>query len=41
LPGAAGTADITSPSTFGVISSDYGSQIGGFRVLQLALRLDF
>jgi len=41
LPGAYGTADITSPSTFGVISSDYGSQIGGFRVLQLALRLDF
>ena len=36
LPGAAGTADITSPSTFGVISSDAGP-----RVLQLALRLDF
>lgn len=42
LPGSGtGTADITSPSTFGVISQDYGSQIGGFRVLQLALRLDF
>jgi len=41
LPGSSGTADITSPSTFGVISQDYGSQIGGFRVLQLALRLDF
>jgi hypothetical protein len=41
LPGASGTADITSPSTFGVITQDYGSQIGGFRVLQLALRLDF
>jgi Carboxypeptidase regulatory-like domain len=36
LPGASGTADITSPSTFGVISSDYAK-----RVLQLALRLDF
>jgi hypothetical protein len=41
LPGSGGTADITSPSTFGVISQDYGSQIGGSRVLQLALRLDF
>jgi hypothetical protein len=41
LPGLYGTADITSPSTFGVISQDYGTQIGGFRVLQLALRLDF
>ena len=41
LPGAGGTADITSPSTFGVISQDYGTQAGGFRVLQLALRLDF
>lgn len=36
LPGASGTADITSPSTFGVISS-----AGDPRVLQLALRLDF
>jgi hypothetical protein len=36
LPGASGTADITSPTTFGVISSDYAK-----RVLQLALRLDF
>jgi len=41
LPGSSGTADITSPSTFGVISQDYATQIGGFRVLQLALRLDF
>jgi len=36
LPGNSGTADITSPSTFGVISSDYAK-----RVLQLALRVDF
>jgi hypothetical protein len=36
LPGNAGTADISSPSTFGVITGDYGA-----RVLQLALRLDF
>jgi hypothetical protein len=36
LPGIAGTADISSPSTFGVISADYPK-----RVLQLALRLDF
>jgi Carboxypeptidase regulatory-like domain len=36
LPGAAATADITSPSTFGVITSAYPN-----RVLQLALRLDF
>lgn len=37
LPGqGSGTADITSPSTFGVISSDAGA-----RVLQLALRVDF
>ena len=36
LPGTSGTADITSPSTFGVISSDNGA-----RVLQMALRLDF
>jgi hypothetical protein len=41
LPGNGGTADISSPSTFGVISSDYGTNTGGFRVLQLALRLDF
>ncbi len=43
LPGVSttATADITSPSTFGVISQDYATQIGGFRVLQLALRLDF
>jgi len=31
-----GVADISSPSTFGVITQDYGA-----RVLQLALRLDF
>ena len=31
-----GVADISSPSTFGVITHDYGA-----RVLQLALRLDF
>jgi len=36
LPGAAGTADITSPSSFGVISSDYGP-----RVLQMAFRIEF
>ena len=36
LPGIDGTADVSSPSTFGVINSDYGP-----RVLQLALRLDF
>jgi hypothetical protein len=36
LPGTAGTADITSPSTFGVITGDYAK-----RVLQMALRLDF
>ncbi|HEY7352250.1 MAG TPA: carboxypeptidase-like regulatory domain-containing protein, partial [Terriglobales bacterium] len=36
LPGTDGTADITSPSSFGVITGDYGA-----RVLQLALRLDF
>jgi hypothetical protein len=36
LPGNSGTADITSPSTFGVISSAYPK-----RVLQLAFRLDF
>jgi hypothetical protein len=36
LPGTSGTADISSPSTFGVITSDYGA-----RVLQLALRVDF
>jgi hypothetical protein len=43
LPGVSGTADISSPSTFGVITSDYGTteSSGGFRVLQLALRLDF
>jgi hypothetical protein len=41
LPGASGTADITSPQSFGVISSDYGTNTGGFRVLQLALRVDF
>ncbi len=43
LPGFqnSATADITSPSTFGVISQDYATQEGGFRVLQLALRLDF
>ncbi len=39
LPGASGTADITSPSTFGVINSTVGAQ--PFRVLQLALRYDF
>jgi hypothetical protein len=36
LPGVAGTADITSPSTFGVINGT-----GAPRVVQLALRLDF
>lgn len=36
LPGNEGTADISSPSTFGVITADYGA-----RVMQLALRLDF
>jgi hypothetical protein len=36
LPGVAGTADITSPSTFGVINGT-----GSPRVVQLALRLDF
>ena len=36
LPGFGGTADISSPSTFGVISSDYAP-----RVLQMALRIDF
>ena len=36
LPGTSGTADISSPSTFGVITGDYGA-----RVLQMALRLDF
>lgn len=36
LPGTDGTADISSPSTFGVINGDYGA-----RVLQLALRVDF
>lgn len=41
LPGTSGTADISSPSTFGVINSDYGANTGGYRVLQLALRLDF
>lgn len=41
LPGTAGTADISSPSTFGVITSDYGTSTGGYRVLQLALRVDF
>jgi Carboxypeptidase regulatory-like domain len=41
LPGSSGTADITSPSTFGVITSDYGPNSGGYRVMQLALRLDF
>jgi hypothetical protein len=39
LPGNSATADITSPSTFGVISSTTGLQ--PFRVLQLALRVDF
>jgi hypothetical protein len=39
LPGSGATADITSPSTFGVISSTTGQQ--PYRVLQLALRLDF
>jgi Carboxypeptidase regulatory-like domain len=39
LPGAFATADITSPSTFGVISSTTGEQ--PFRVLQVAFRLDF
>ena len=39
LPGASATADITSPSTFGVISSTTGEQ--PFRVLQVAFRLDF
>jgi hypothetical protein len=36
LPGVAGTADITSPSTFGVIAGT-----GDPRVVQFALRLDF
>ena len=36
LPGNSGTADISSPSTFGVITGDYGP-----RVLQLSLRVDF
>jgi len=36
LPGTSGTADITSPSTFGVISGTYPA-----RVMQLALRVDF
>jgi hypothetical protein len=36
LPGSSGTADITSPSTFGVISSAYPN-----RVLQVAFRVDF
>jgi Carboxypeptidase regulatory-like domain len=39
LPGAAATADITSPSTFGVISSTTGEQ--PYRVLQVAFRVDF
>ncbi len=39
LPGANATADITSPTSFGVISSTTGEQ--PYRVLQLALRLDF
>jgi hypothetical protein len=39
LPGASGTADITSPSTFGVISQTTGEQ--PFRVLQVAFRLEF
>jgi hypothetical protein len=37
LPGTAATADIDSPSTFGVINSMAGQP----RVLQLALRVDF
>jgi Carboxypeptidase regulatory-like domain/TonB dependent receptor len=36
LPGVSATADISAPSSFGVISSDAGA-----RVLQLALRFDF
>jgi hypothetical protein len=36
LPGTSGTADITSASSFGVITSEYAK-----RVLQLSLRLDF
>jgi hypothetical protein len=39
LPGSSATADITSPSTFGVISSTTGEQ--NFRVLQVAFRVDF
>ncbi len=39
LPGASGTADITSPSTFGVISNTVSST--SFRRLQMSLRLDF
>jgi hypothetical protein len=39
LPGTDATADITSPSTFGVISSTTGEQ--PFRVLQVAFRVDF
>jgi hypothetical protein len=39
LPGASATADITSPSTFGVISSTTGEQT--YRVLQVAFRVDF
>jgi hypothetical protein len=39
LPGASSTADITSPSTFGVISSTTGEQT--YRVLQVAFRVDF
>jgi hypothetical protein len=37
LPGIASTADISSPSTFGIINSTANDA----RVLQLALRLDF
>jgi hypothetical protein len=37
LPGIAGTADIDSPSSFGVINNMAGQP----RVLQLALRIDF
>ena len=36
---ASGTADITSPSTFGVISNTVSST--SFRRLQMSLRLDF
>jgi hypothetical protein len=39
LPGASATADITSPSTFGVIAQTTGEQ--PFRVLQVAFRLEF